>query len=170
MYIPDLFTSRLRLVAVTSEYLNAESIHVQNLGPLLDARIPAEWPDENWDANVFAIIQQQFAQHPNTCGWHRYVVLPGNDPVLIGGLGAFPKNGDEAEVGYNILPNWQSNGYATEGVQALIQLLFEQGVRSVIAHTTRNTHASIRVMEKCGLVYESPGEEADTVRYRLTRK
>ena len=166
MYTPDLVTSRLRLVAITSEHLSAESLDPQKLGSLLRVRIPAAWPNTDWDANVFAFIQRQYAEYPNTCGWHRYVILPGEDPVLIGGLGAFPKTDDEAEIGYSILENWQGNGYATEGVQALIHLLFEQGVESVTAHTTRGNRESIRVMEKCGLEYKAPGEEEGTVRYR----
>ncbi len=170
MSIPDLLTSRLRLVAVAPEHLDAESIEPQKLGSLLHVRVPSEWPEANWDSNVFALIQQQYTKHPTTCGWHRYVILPAKDPVLIGTLGAFPKTDSEAEIGYGILPDWQRNGYATEGVQALIQLLLEQGVNSVIAHTARHMQESIRVMEKCGLDYEAPGEEEGTVRYRLKRK
>jgi len=166
---PDLLTARLRLAAVTSEHLDAEANEPQKLGSLIRVRIPAEWPDVNWDANVFEVIQRQFAKFPNTRGWHRYVILSGNDPVLIGTLGAFPKTDDEAEVGYGILQNWQRNGYATEGVKALIQSLFEQGVKSVFAHTSSHMQESIRVMEKCGLTYEAPGEEEGTVRYRLRR-
>ena len=170
MYTPDLFTNRLRLVAVTSEHLIVEATEPQKLGSLLGVRVPPEWPSTDWDANVFAIIQRQYVEHPNTFGWHRYVILPGDDPVLIGALGAFPKLENEAEIGYGILPNWQRHGYAAEGANALIRLLFEQGLHSVIAHTFRHMQESIRVMEKCGLAYEAPGEEADTVRYRLRQK
>ena len=170
MYTPDLLTSRLRLIAVTAEHLHAEATEAQTLPSLLGVRVPAEWPSKDWDANVLAIIQRQYAEHPNTCGWHRYVILPGHDPVLIGTLGAFPKPDDEAEIGYGILQTWQRNGYATEGVRALLQFLFEQGVRSVIAHTGFGMQESIGVMEKCGLEYEAPGEEENTVRYRLSRK
>ena len=109
MYPSDLLTSRLRLGAVTSEYLYAEAMEPQKLGSLLRVSIPPEWPSADWDANVFAIIQRQYAEHPNTCGWHPYVILPGNAPVLIGALGAFPKPDDEAEIGYGILPTWRCN-------------------------------------------------------------
>lgn len=169
MYTPDLLTSRLRLVAITSEHLNAEATEAQKLGSLLRVRVPAEWPSPDWDGNVFAIIERQYAEHPNTYGWHRYVILPGEDPVLIGVLGAFPKTDGEAEIGYGILQNWRGRGYASEGVQALIRLLFEQSLESVMAHTTRENQESIRVMEKCGLDYEAPGEEENSVRYRLRR-
>ena len=170
LHSPDLFTSRLRLVAINSQHLSVESTEPQKLGSLLRVRVPPEWPSTDWDANVFAIIQRQYAEHPSTLGWHRYVILLGDDPVLVGTLGAFPKLEKEAEIGYGILPNWQRNGYAPEGASALIQLLFEQGVDSVMAHTFRHMLESIRVMEKCALAYEAPGEEENTVRYRLRRK
>ncbi len=41
MYTPDLFTSRLRLVAVISEHLHAESIEPQKLGSLPPCASPA---------------------------------------------------------------------------------------------------------------------------------
>ena len=161
-----ILTERLRLIAITPEMLDYEAASPQNLAPLLHVRIPAEWPDANWEPHVFVLIKQQYVDFPHTLGWHRYVVLAGDDPVLIGAVGAFPKPGDVAEIGYAILKPWQGSGYATEAARAVIHQVFADGAHSVIAHTYPSLPESIRVMEKCGLHYESPGEEEGSLRYR----
>jgi ribosomal-protein-alanine N-acetyltransferase len=168
--IPDILTARLRLVAITNDMMDAETADVQRLLPLLHARVPNEWPDENWEPHVFDFIRDQHAKHPHTRNWSRYVVLPGEDAVLIGTVGAFQKSEDEAEFGYGILKPWQRLGYATEAAQALLGEVLEQPhITSVIAHTFPRLPESIRVMEKCGLVPDGAGEEEGTVRYRLRR-
>jgi ribosomal-protein-alanine N-acetyltransferase len=90
--------------------------------------------------------------------------------TLIGTLGAFTKPGqpNECEIGYSILPPYEGMGLATEGARALIEYLREdERVKSVIAHTFPSLTGSVRVMEKCGMVFEGEGEEEGTVRYRL---
>ena len=165
----DILTARLRLIPISSELLDAEAASPQNLVPLLQVRVPAEWPDANWEPHVFTFIKHQYVEHPDTFGWHRYVVLRGDDAALIGAVGAFPKPGRVAEIGYAILKPWQRNGYATEAARAVIQQVFADGAQSVVAHTYPHLPESIRVMEKCGLRYESPGEEEGSVRYRRGR-
>jgi [ribosomal protein S5]-alanine N-acetyltransferase len=166
--ISDVMTARLRLVAITNEMMDAEAVNVQLLQPLLHARVPNEWPDENWEPHVFGFIRDQHAKYPHTRNWSRYVVLPGEDPVLIGTVGAFQKSEHEAEFGYGILKPWQRQGFATEAARALLTQVFAlPHITSVIAHTFPHLPESIRVMEKCGLVADGSGEEDGTVRYRL---
>lgn len=169
MSYEDILTARLRLITITPEMLDAESVLPQRLEPLLQLRVPAEWPDANWEPHVFTFIKHQYVEHPHTLGWHRYVALAGDDPVLIGAVGAFPMPDQVAEIGYAILEPWQGSGYATEAARAVIQQVISDGAQSVIAHTFPHMRNSIRVMEKCGLEYQSPGEETGTVRYRLIR-
>ena len=165
----DILAAHLRLISITSEMLDAEAALPQNLAPLLQVRVPAEWPDANWEPHVFALIKQQYMEYPQTLGWHRYVTLAGDDAVLIGAVGAFPKPGQVAEIGYAILKPWQGNGYATEAARAIIEQVFADGAQSVIAHTYPHLPESIRVMEKSGLQYEAPGEEEGSLRYRYRR-
>jgi RimJ/RimL family protein N-acetyltransferase len=89
---------------------------------------------------------------------------------LIGTLGAFKRAGrpSECEIGYGILPPYEGRGFATEGARALIEYVRgDERLESVIAHTFPWLPASIRVMEKCGMVFDGEGEEVGTIRYRL---
>ena len=122
MLIPDLLTARLRLVAITPDALDVQEKAPHFLGDLLEATIPAGWPNKDWEPHVYSFMRSQFQEHPETIGWHRYVLLPEPDHfVLIGALGSHPLGDTEAEFGYGILEPWQNNGYATEASEALIQ-------------------------------------------------
>jgi [ribosomal protein S5]-alanine N-acetyltransferase len=78
------------------------------------------------------------------------------------------------EIGYSMLEEHQGNGYCTEAVLALIGWAFRHPeVNIVIAHTLPGLASSIRVMEKCGLVFAGNGPFEDgvqTIRYELTRE
>ncbi|MBR8839229.1 MAG: GNAT family N-acetyltransferase [Stigonema ocellatum SAG 48.90 = DSM 106950] len=68
------------------------------------------------------------------------------------------------------LDDYQGKGYTTEAVGGLLSWAFEQPqVMSVIAETFPNNAASIRVMEKNGMVLLGNGNEEGTVRYGIVR-
>jgi ribosomal-protein-alanine N-acetyltransferase len=168
----DIVTPRLTLFAITPEVLLSEKNGDGRLGELIQCVIPANWPHKDWEPHVFDFLLAQFADHPEQLGWPRYVSFVTADArrTLIGTLGAFTKaeRPGECEIGYSILAPYEGQGFATEGVRALIDLLRrEESLSSVIAHTFPWIRASIRVMEKCGMVLDGEGEEAGTVRYRL---
>jgi RimJ/RimL family protein N-acetyltransferase len=169
----DIVTSRLSLIAIMPEMVKSEQADDHRLGELIQCAIPTNWPPVDWEPHVFDFVLAQFEQHPDQIGWHRYVTfVPANGVrTLIGSLGAFSKstNPVECEVGYSILPPFERRGFATEGTLALIDYLRgEQQLTSIIAHTFPRLTGSIRVMEKCGLTFEGPGEEEGTIRYRLS--
>lgn len=168
----DIVTPRLTLVAITPEMLLSEKNGDGRLGELIQCAVPANWPPEHWEPHVFDFLLKQLADHPEQLGWNRYVSFVPEDGrrTLIGTLGAFSKaaGASECEIGYSILPPYEGRGFATEGARGLIDRLHrDAGIVSVIAHTFPSLPGSIRVMEKCGLVFDGEGEEAGTVRYRL---
>jgi [ribosomal protein S5]-alanine N-acetyltransferase len=170
--IDDIATSRLSLISITPEMLRAEQAGEGRLGELIRCVIPTNWPHENWEPHVYDFMLTQLEEHPDQLGWHRYVGLTSPDGfrTLIGSLGGFTKAGhpSECEIGYGMLPQFEGQGFTTEGARALIEYLREdERIESVIAHTFPSIPASIRVMEKCGMVFDGDGEEAGTVRYRL---
>jgi [ribosomal protein S5]-alanine N-acetyltransferase len=168
----DIVTSRLSLIAITPEMLLSEKNGDGRLGELIQCVVPTNWPLKDWEPHVFDFLLAQFAEHPEQLGWPRYVsfVPPNGRRTLIGTLGAFTKAGRpaECEIGYSILAPNEGRGFATEGARALIDYLRrDERLDSVIAHTYRWIPGSIRVMEKCGMVFDGDGEEAGMVRYRL---
>ena len=168
----DIITARLRLIAITPEMLLSEKNGDGRLGELIQCVVPENWPLKDWEPHVFDFLLAQLAEHPEQLGWPRYVsfVPAGERRTLIGTVGAFTKAGrpGECEIGYGILTQYEGRGFATEGARALIDVLrCDESLSSVIAHTFPWMRASIRVMEKCGMVFAGDGDEMGTVRYRL---
>ena len=72
-------------------------------------------------------------------------------------LEAAPDRDGEAELGFRFRRNAWGLGYATEGAEALVaHALDVLGYRRVFAHSLNENPASIRVLEKAGLVRTGP--------------
>ncbi|MGA8937611.1 MAG: GNAT family N-acetyltransferase [Acidobacteriaceae bacterium] len=172
--VTELRNGALRLVAITSEMLEAEHCADSvELGWLLRAKVTREWPPVEWEPHVYRIIQKQYEERPESFGWHRYVVLDGGlgrARTLVGAIGGFPRAEGDVEIGYSTLPGFQRQGYATASAQTLVEwLLTLEGVRSVSAQSYMRISESIKVMERCGMSCVGDGDEPGTVRYRRMR-
>jgi RimJ/RimL family protein N-acetyltransferase len=171
---PALHTARLDLIAVTPESVLSEQAADGRLAEITGASVPADWPPEDWEPQVFGFLLERFKTHPDESGWCRYIALREADGArrLIGTLGGFRRaeNAAECEVGYGVLADFRSLGYATEGIQALIAwILSHPEIRSISAQTSPRLPASLRIMEKCGMRFVGPGDGEGTVRYRWER-
>lgn len=163
-------TRRLRLMAITPELVQAETAGTAELSNALGAEISEEWPPEHWDPHVRAHILGQFLEHPESVGWHRYMLLGGRPELLIGCLGAFPCAVGDVEIGYSVVSSFQRRGFGTEAAAAFVLWLLEQpNIRSVSAQTYTTMPESIKVMERCGMRFIGQGDQEGTVRYRRWR-
>jgi len=71
------------------------------------------------------------------------------------GVLSFNKEHSRAVIGYNLLPKYWGNGYATEITKALVRYLFEQlNIERVEALVCDDNEASKKVLEKSGLLHE----------------
>jgi RimJ/RimL family protein N-acetyltransferase len=164
-------TARLELVAATAELAELAIGDGRALADKMRARVPRGWPPPlTEDTQVF--MAQTLAAAPHECGWWLWYFIDAGERALVGqgGFKGPPQDGT-LEVGYSIVEVFQRRGFATEAVGALLEWAFVQpGVERVIAHTYRHLHASIRVMEKNGLVYLGAGEEEGLIRYGKVRE
>ena len=63
--------------------------------------------------------------------------------------------GDEIEIGYWLAPGYWGKGLATEAARAVMQYGRDRlGLRRIVAVAQPENKASIRVMEKIGMIYE----------------
>lgn len=95
----------------------------------------------------------------------KYVRAIANESGLIGFLNHTDIQGKEIELGYVIHPDFQGKGYMTEALQLAIQELFDLGYEEVITGAFSANAASIRVMEKCGMIRLA---KTDAIEYRGT--
>ena len=83
------------------------------------------------------------------------------DETLIGFANEVSREGSAMEVGYVIHPDYKNRGYATEALWALIMGVFSMGFDTVRAGAFVENKASLRVMEKCGMIPTGETEEID---------
>lgn len=167
-------TSRLTLVAVTLEMIEAELGDRAGLALLLGAEVPLDWPPPLNDENTMRWTRDHLAANPDNGGWGTWYMLlrrDDEDPLLmgVGGFkGKFVAPGT-CEVGYSVMETHQKNGYATEFVTALTAWAFAHPeIDRVVAHTLPELTPSIRVLEKNGFTPADP-LEPEAIMFELRR-
>ena len=93
----------------------------------------------------------------------RYVSGIYRQECLIGIVNETDVTDQKIEIGYALLPEFHNRGYATECLSGAIEYLFDRGFKTVTAGAFSDNAASIRVMEKFGMVRQA---EVDWIEYR----
>ena len=93
----------------------------------------------------------------------RYVAGVYLDGTFIGMMNDVEIRGCQIEMGYAYLPAYYNRGYATEAFQGAIAFLHAHGFDTVLAGAFAENHASLRVMEKCGMTRQ---DYTDEIEYR----
>lgn len=83
--------------------------------------------------------------------WTGYLFLVNDQIVGNGGFVRPPDDEGTVEIGYEIAPEFRSQGHATSAVRKLIDLAFRAGATRVIAHSLALPNASNAVMVKAGM-------------------
>jgi RimJ/RimL family protein N-acetyltransferase len=88
-------------------------------------------------------------------------VLRDRRPVMVGAVGCAPgKDGEGAILDFETLPEFEGQGYATEGAQALMGwLMGHEGLKKITADVDGEEGAAIRVLLKLG--FAEKGRSAD---------
>lgn len=139
-------TDRLLLRTFTIE--DAAMIYQLNLDPVKDVNHAKEILEKT--------ILPQYALY-NHGRWAVHV-KSGLDPVATGfigwcGLKTRPEM-NEVDLGYRFMKNTWGKGYATEAANASLRHGFERlGLKRIVGRALPGNLASIRVLEKCGMIY-----------------
>ncbi len=171
-------TDRLRLVPATEAMLQAELQSPVQFSKLINAQVPQKWPPELYDRRVVQFVLERMSNDARETGWWIwYNILLGtaqSGDLLIGTLGfkGRPNENGIVEIGYSLLQEFQGQGYATEGVQGLIQWAFAQNdVSSIRAQTLHHNLRSIGVLTRNNfqMIGHGMDEGQPTFIYELTR-
>ena len=101
------------------------------------------------EAEVQALFErlQQLCAEPDRFVYGIYLA-----DCFIGLINEVARGESDMELGYAILPAYHNHGYATDALAAAIRALFAHGFAAVKAAAFEGNAASMRVMEKCGMV------------------
>jgi RimJ/RimL family protein N-acetyltransferase len=106
-------------------------------------------------------------------GYGMWVVIPRAETSLIGWCGLRPiHTPDVPELLYGLAAPARGRGFAAEAARAAIGFAFGlHGIKGVWAATTPDHLASIRVMERSGMSFDSRAQldDVDSVIYRVPR-
>ncbi len=90
--------------------------------------------------------------------------------IAAGGFLGLPSESGVVEIGYSVMEDWRSQGYATEMVNELVNFAFEDPrVRRIVAHTTHQNPASCKVLEHAGFIQSSVSPDISTIEFELHR-
>lgn len=145
---------------------------------LVQAKVPDAWPGRALVERAFSASLERIRADPETRLWGDRLLITRIEEesgrLVIGSVVFRGKPNDGvAEVGYGVEERWQSRGYASEATRACVDWALAQESITKVTATTPPWHtASIRVLEKSGLVRSSI-EEHDTLgevlRFERTR-
>lgn len=154
-----LLTARLELVPVTLAVVEAVfSGDRARMEDAAGARLPdnAAWPSRALIERGFGASLERVREAPERRLWgDRLMITRDGARTIVGSVifhGA-PTPDGVVEVGYGVEEAWQRNGLASEATRAQVEwALTQPDVRKVAATTPPWHVASIRVLERAGLV------------------
>lgn len=101
--------------------------------------------------------------------WYsHWLIIHLQKKLIIGGIGmnGLPNEEGEVMIGYYIDKKFESQGYTTEALGELIKWIIKNpNVKSIIADTLTDGHASQKVLKKNGFAYDTLVDEG--MRWRL---
>lgn len=172
-----LESSRLVLVPSTAAHVRTELEAPEKLCLMLEATVSPAWPSGEYDRDAMEFFLSRFEEGGESVeGWYGWYALgPGGNGAsraLVGAGGYFGPPGEDGtvEIGYSVLPEWQRQGYAREIVGALAAHAFTfPTVSRVIAHTSAENAASIKVLLTSGFLAAGAGEGPGTLLFVRAR-
>jgi [ribosomal protein S5]-alanine N-acetyltransferase len=144
-------TKRLMIIPFTHTLAKAATEGSEALDAVLPYKVAQEWPNNDY-AEIIPFIAERLAEDQSESKWCRLIIHKA-DHMLIGDMGCKggPDENGIVEIGYGIVPEYRSNGYATEMVQGFVQWLIElPEVKKITAECLVENPASSRVLEKSG--------------------
>jgi RimJ/RimL family protein N-acetyltransferase len=169
-----LKTARLRLVAASAQLLRSELAGREAFGIELGATVPLSWPPPLYERQNIQWALDQLLREPSSQGWLTWFWVRNTEAKpLVLGLGGFkgkPGPSGVVEIGYNVLSDFQRQGFATEAVSALVEwALSHPEVAKVVAETLPQLPASVRVLRKCGFEFVGNGSDIEVLRFERKR-
>lgn len=121
-------------------------------------------------------IQTKMLPQLERLGYSSYSIVTKAEQTKIGTCGLYDREGvDGIDIGFGLLPHYEGLGYAYEAASATLKaafLIFK--IEKINAITANNNYASMRLLEKLGLVKIGttvlPNETKALLLYQINRK
>ena len=108
-------------------------------------------------------------------GYSNYTLILKSDGQKIGTCGLYNREAiDGIDIGFALLPQFESLGYAYEASLRLLNAAFEEfDINEIKGITTKDNYASQRLLEKLGLklngTTELPNDDEELLLYKIVK-
>jgi len=143
---PHFESERLRMRP--QALADAEALHVA----YRDEALMRYWSSRHHDS--LAETQAYLTPRAEHASWSGWTMVAKDGGAVIGTLAMHEHRPGVAEIGYMVLREHWGAGYAREGVSRLIDLIFADGYRRVMADTDPDNIASNRLLQTLGFACE----------------
>ena len=150
--VPTLETKRLQLIPFTLDLKKAAMNDRARLVEMLGVYVPEHWPEPDL-VEALPVFVEKMEKAPSEPVWD-WIAIHRLDQAVIGGIGFMggPDKDGVVEVGYDIIPEYRKQGYATEMARSLIAWAFQEtDIKVVTASCHDDNIGSIKVLENVGM-------------------
>ena len=148
MSLPVMETERLVLRQLRAE--DADALHPMYAD--VDANYFGSHPATTTIEETRAAVAKRAAD----TDWRGWAITLKGDDTAIGTVACYEKRqGKVTEIGYVLSRAYWGQGYVTEAVAAMIDLLFAEGQRRIFADTDPDNAPSIAVVKRLGFTLEA---------------
>jgi len=157
--VPTLETKRLQLIPFSLDLKKAAMNDRARLIEMLGVYVPDHWPGPDL-AEALPFFVENMEKAPSEPVWD-WIAIHRSDHAVIGGIGFMggPDKDGVVEVGYDIVPEYRKQGYATEMARSLVAwALQETDIKVVTASCLDDNIGSIKVLENVGMRRLEPEE------------
>ena len=149
-----MYTSkRLKLINCDEKILKSIIKGNESLSKTLKINVPENWTESG--EVIFPISLREIIKNPNSKKWWTFLPIDIETNTLVGSCGfkGMPVDG-KVEIGYEVTESHRNKGYATEILNLLTELAFNDNeVKTIIAQTLTSNLPSIKVLEKCNFKF-----------------
>jgi [ribosomal protein S5]-alanine N-acetyltransferase len=163
-----LESKRLKLTPFSLDLKKAATNEKAKLAEMVGVRVPEHWPGRDL-AEALPLLVADMEQDPLGAVWDG-IIIHKADEVIIGDMGfkGGPNEEGIVEIGYSIIPEYRTHGYATGMAHRLISWAFqEQGIKVIMAECLKDNIGSIKVLEKVGMRRLEP--EGNMLKWELRK-
>ncbi len=150
--MPTIETKRLQLIPFTLELKKAVLNDRARFVEMLGVYVPEHWPQPDF-AEALPFFIENMEKAPSALVWD-WIAIHRLDQAVIGGIGFMgaPDEDGVVEMGYDVIPEYRKQGYATEMARSLIAWSFQEaGIKVVTASCLDDNIGSIKVLENVGM-------------------
>lgn len=131
---------------------DAESFYALNL----NENVIRYTGDSSFESIEEAARFLQNYKNYETNGYGRWAVIDKSSDAFLGWCGLkYSKDAGETDIGFRFFEHYWNKGYATESAKACLDYGFQKlGLKTIVGRAMADNLASIKVLEKLGLVFE----------------